>query len=48
MTSPVGLCSVVLKPRVWIFFLETQATVFGKEGDTDGESHDARRLCVSS
>ena len=46
MTSPVGLCSAILKSlgfgRRHLSFLETEVTIFGKEVDAEGESCDAR------
>ena len=34
--------------RRHLVFLETEVTIFGKEGDTEGESRDVRRSGVSS
>ena len=47
VTSPIGLWTAAAKPRVWIlavamlFFVETEVTIFGKEDDAEGESHNA-------
>ena len=48
MMSPTGLCwfeasSLNFGSR-HLGFLKPEVTIFGKEGDTEAESHNARRL----